>query len=168
MSRKKIKRPLLLDLFCGAGGCSVGYYRAGFDVVGIDIKPQPRYPFPMVVGNALNPPFDVSDFDAIHASPPCQAYSRSRNNGTNANAPKLIEQTRDLLRKSSRPYVIENVEGAPLLYPTLICGAMFGLSASGFDLPRHRLFECSHVIFGNYILRSPPAKPFKSDRKLFR
>jgi DNA (cytosine-5)-methyltransferase 1 len=139
-------RPKLLDLFCGAGGCAMGYHRAGFDIVGVDIKPQPRYPFPMVVADALQPPFNLRDFDVINASPPCQAYSRSRNNGTNKFAPRLIDETRRILHDSGKPFVIENVEGCPLHFPVIICGSMFGLGASGYDLPRHRLFECSHLL----------------------
>lgn len=140
------KRPLLLDLFCGAGGCSVGYHRAGFDVVGVDIKPQPRYPFTMVVADALCPPFDLAMFDVIHASPPCQAYSRSRNNGCHKKAPMLIDAVRKLLLDSGKPFVIENVEGAPLDSAVTICGSQFGLGASGYDLPRHRMFESSHLL----------------------
>jgi DNA (cytosine-5)-methyltransferase 1 len=136
----------LLDLFCGAGGCSVGYHRAGFDVVGCDIKPQPRYPFRFVQADAMRPPFDLREFDAIHASPPCQAYSRSRNNGTNKNAPRLIEHVRKILHVSGVPFVMENVEGSPLHFPIKLCGACFSLGAAGLDLARHRLFESSHML----------------------
>lgn len=138
-------RPKLLDLFCGAGGCAVGYHRAGFDVVGVDMKPQPRYPFPMVVANALQPPFDLSMFDAIHASPPCQAYTAMKRLGKGAgrNAPDLVEPTRVLLEASGRPWVIENVPGSPLKAPTMLCGSMFGL-----NVRRHRLFETSFFILG--------------------
>src|SRR5271163_3531372 len=98
-----MKRPLLLDLFCGAGGSAVGYHRAGFDVVGVDIKPQPRYKFPMLVANALQPPLDLSCFDAIHASPPCQAYS-SLAHFSGKKHPRLIEPVREMLRHSGKPY----------------------------------------------------------------
>ncbi len=132
----------LLDLFCGAGGAAMGYHRAGFDeIVGVDIKPQKRYPFKFVLGDALE---YVSahgmEFDAIHASPPCQAYSVTRSLHSNV-YPMLIEETRATLIKTGRPYVIENVPGAPLLDPLMLCGTMFGLRVI-----RHRLFECNPQI----------------------
>lgn len=135
----------LLDLFCGAGGCAVGYHRSGFtDIVGVDSRPMPRYPFAFVQADALEYLCEHGhEFDAIHASPPCQAYSRARNNGSGTNAPKLIEATRALLENSGRSWVIENVPGAPLYYSIELCGSTFGLGASGMDLPRHRLFESS-------------------------
>ncbi len=139
-------RPRLLDLFCGQGGCAVGYHRAGFDVFGVDIKAQPRYPFPMVVADALKPPFDLRQFDAIHASPPCQAYSRSRNNGCHSSAPRLIDATRIILQASGKIWVIENVVGSKLNNPVELCGAAFGLKSGIFDLARHRLFEMSFYL----------------------
>lgn len=142
-------RPRLLDLFSGAGGCSVGYHRAGFDVVGVDNSPMPRYPFTFYQDDALE--FLAAhghEFDAIHASPPCQAYSRSRNNGCHQDAPMLIGAVREALYRLSIPWVIENVVGAPLFFALELCGTSFGLQASGYDLPRHRLFECSTLILG--------------------
>lgn len=141
-------RPLLLDLFCKAGGAAKGYWLAGFDVIGVDIEPQKRYPFEMVVADALQPPFDLSGFDAIHASPPCQAYSRSRNNGCHKGSVKLIPQVREMLSATGRPYVIENVVGSDLRDPLELCGASFGLHTGQFDLARHRLFEVSFLILG--------------------
>ncbi len=141
-----------MDLFCGAGGSAVGYHRAGFDVVGVDIKPQPHYPFPFIQTDALAHleecviPFGVRRFDAIHASPPCQAHTTMSNRwrkgeGTAADAHEdLIGATRDLLEQTGLPYVIENVEGArPKMGGRLvrICGSSVGLEQS-----RHRLFEC--------------------------
>jgi DNA (cytosine-5)-methyltransferase 1 len=122
----------------------MGYHRAGFEVVGVDIEPQPNYPFEFHQADALEYLRDHGHkFDAIHASPPCQGYSISRNNGCHADAPRLIGVTRDALRKIGKPFVIENVGGAvsALESPATLCGASFGLGASGMDLPRHRLFE---------------------------
>jgi DNA (cytosine-5)-methyltransferase 1 len=136
--------PRLLDLFCGAGGCSEGYRRAGFEVVGVDINPQPNYPFKFWRSDALrflqlDPPQDIaSNFDAIHASPPCQAYS-SLSGFTTKKYPELIEPVRELLQATGLPYVIENVVGAPLIDPVRLCGSSFGLGVW-----RHRLFEMSH------------------------
>ena len=143
-----MSKPLALDLFCGAGGVSKGLADAGFEVWGVDIAPQPRYVHPgrFVQGDALNPPFDLRDFDFIWASPPCQAYTIARNNGCHKDAPEMIEPTRDLLKACGRPYVIENVATAPLHFPFMLCGGSFGLGASGFDLPRHRFFESSICI----------------------
>lgn len=139
----------LLDLFCGAGGCAVGYSRAGFtDIVGVDNRPQPRYPFAFVQADALEYLAEHGrEFDAIHASPPCQAYSDLAA-FAGKDHPMLIEPVRELLMKSGKPYVIENVEGAPLETPLILCGSTFGLGAWCNDgkyhqLRRHRLFECS-------------------------
>ena len=135
--------PRLLDLFCGAGGAAMGYHRAGWEVVGVDLEPQPRYPFEFHQADALTWP--VEGFDLIHASPPCQAYTRLRS------LPWLrdrvywdsIPPTRARLLEVGLPYVMENVEGAPVDGITL-CGQMFGLRfPDGRPLYRHRLFETS-------------------------
>jgi DNA (cytosine-5)-methyltransferase 1 len=135
-----MSRPLLLDLFCGAGGAAMGYHRAGFDVIGVDISPQPHYPFGFVQADALEylAWADLNVFDAIHASPPCQAYSayRRRGSGVGGSHPKLISAVRKALVKIGLPYAIENVPGAPLLESVQLCGSSFGL-----DVRRHRLFE---------------------------
>jgi DNA (cytosine-5)-methyltransferase 1 len=131
-------RPRLLDLFCGAGGATMGYHRAGFDVVGVDIRPQPNYPFEFVQADALDPPVFWDDFDAIHASPPCQAFTMYGNTGLVGDYPDLIAPTRELLQATGLPYVIENVPGAPLENPTVLCGTSLGL-----EVRRHRLFETS-------------------------
>lgn len=134
-------RPLLLDLFCGAGGAAMGYWRAGFDVVGIDLDPQPNYPFPFVRGDALELPVDLAAFAAIHASPPCQAFTqmsaRWRGKGTKADEHlDLLTPTRRWLFELEVPWVIENVPGAVrLMQPTVtLHGGMFGL---GVNRPRH-------------------------------
>lgn len=127
------KKLRLLDLCCKAGGASVGYHNAGFEVVGVDIEPQPNYPFEFYQADALK--FDLRGFDVIHASPPCQAYTRARTIQQRTH-PKLIKRLRK--RLAGYPYVIENVVGAPLENPILLCGTMFGIRTY-----RHRIFEAS-------------------------
>ena len=126
----------LLDLFCGAGGAGAGYQRAGFDVVGVDIHPQPNYPHKFVQGDALQYLAKHGrEFDAIHASPPCQGYTALK--AVHGNVwPLLIDPVRTMLDQIGRPYVIENVQGAPLRRDLTLCGEMFGLSVL-----RHRYFE---------------------------
>ena len=148
----------ILDLFCGAGGAGMGYHRAGFDVVGVDINPQPRYPFAFHQQDAtfalrrlvnrggstfVHPDgrhefLTLADFAAIHASPPCQRYSAMSacRPGLSDDYPDLVRDTRALAIASGLPYVIENVPGSPLVDPIVLCGQMFGL-----ELYRHRLFE---------------------------
>lgn len=128
----------LLDLFSGAGGAAMGYYRAGFtDIVGVDIKPQPRYPFTFIQSDALEYlAAHGHEFDAIHVSPPCQAYSTMSVCNPGRTYPDLIGDTRELLKLNGSPYVIENVNGAPLLHSIRLCGLMFGLKVY-----RHRYFE---------------------------
>lgn len=137
-------RPLILDLYCGAGGAGVGYHRAGWDVVGVDINPQPSYPFTFYQSDALEFLRDYGlHFDAAHASPPCQHYTALAM-GTNDNQddyPDLIPPTRDLLIASGMPYVIENVPPAPLHNPITLCGEMFGLGVI-----RHRKFESNMLL----------------------
>lgn len=137
-------RPRLLDLFCGAGGCSVGYHRAGFDVVGVDHKPQPRYPFEFHQADALKFLAEHGrEFAAIHASPPCQRFSKGtkRWKGRSDTHPDLVGPTRELLGRSRLPWVIENVVCAPLRNAVMLCGTMFGLKVF-----RHRLFESSILL----------------------
>jgi hypothetical protein len=153
----------LLDLFCGAGGAAMGYHRAGFDVIGVDIEPQPRYPFAFVQADAIDflaeivggaeffpQPSGISDmarlislrgFSAVHASPPCQAYTSMRSRWPDRAHPELIEPTRELLERIGLPYVIENVQGSDLRRDLTLCGEMFGL-----DVIRHRYFECSFPV----------------------
>lgn len=139
----------LLDLFCGAGGAGMGYHLAGFEVVGVDINPQPRYPFEFHQGDALE--FLAKhghEFDVIHASPPCQRYSESVPVEHRESHPDLISATRFRLVMSGKPYVIENVEGARhhLLNPIMLCGSAFGLPTI-----RHRYFECCPIVNGTGI-----------------
>jgi DNA (cytosine-5)-methyltransferase 1 len=139
-------RPRLLDLFAGAGGCSVGYDRAGFDVVGVDIEPHPDYPFALIVENALESlsrPAWLAKFDVIHASPPCQAHTTMSNRwrGKGGAADEhidLIGEVRDALEQWGGIYVIENVPGArrQMRNPITLHGGMFGLRVY-----RPRLFE---------------------------
>jgi DNA (cytosine-5)-methyltransferase 1 len=140
-------RPRALDLFCAAGGVSAGLHRAGFDVTGVDIAPQPHYPFPFVQADALHYVAEHAHrFHVIAASPPCFVHSDLA-----AVLPAghghvdLIPATRTALQATGLPYVIENVEGAPLHDPLVLCGSMFGLGAQCGDgwreLRRHRLFE---------------------------
>lgn len=141
------RRPVLLDLFSGAGGAAVGYHRAGFDVIGVDNRPQPRYPFQFIQADALDILEGNSDggpyidCDAIHASPPCQAYNQLSSDGH----PALIEPVRELLEATGLPYVIENIPAAPLCQPAILCGSSFGLGVR-----RHRAFET------NWHLMAPP------------
>ena len=125
----------------------MGYHRAGFEVVGVDIKPQPHYPFKFFLADArsfIDDGYEVFKFDAIHASPPCQRYSTAtKRNGTQNEHPDLIAETRELLEATGLPYVIENVVGAPLRDSILLCGSWFVLGADGYRLKRHRLFETS-------------------------
>lgn len=143
---EELKKPILLDLFCKAGGCTKGYQRAGFHVVGVDIEPQPRYcgeEFIQADAIEFLKTADLSRFDVIHASPECKGYSICANlPNVTKNYPKLIEPTRELLLKIGKPYVIENVVGAPLCSPIMLCGLMFGLKVF-----RHRLFECSEFLY---------------------
>jgi Site-specific DNA methylase len=136
---ERVTRPRLLDLFCGAGGAAVGYHRAGFDVFGVDIKPQPNYPFGFICGDALRFPLD--GFDAIHASPPCQRYMTG-GLVDRAKHPDLIGPTRARLVTVDVPWVIENVPGAPMRPDVLLCGSQFGLKVR-----RHRWFETSWRAF---------------------
>jgi DNA (cytosine-5)-methyltransferase 1 len=158
----------VLDLFCGAGGASMGLHRAWPDawIVGVDIEDQPRYPFTFVRGDATKPPVELDAFDFIWASPLCQKFCAYQRTGrVKEDYPDLIPPTRALLEASGKPYVIENVPGAPLRSPFMLCGSMFGL-----DVRRHRLFE------SNIPLLVPPCQhPYgpgkykpSSDRKNLR
>jgi DNA (cytosine-5)-methyltransferase 1 len=143
-------KPRLLDLFCGAGGASRGYHDAGFEIRGVDIKPQPHYPYTFLQMDALAfletliATGEVDVFDAIHASPPCQAYSVAAQSERNAGKeyPDLLAATRTLLEQTGLPWVIENVPGAPMRCDISICGCQVGL-----ELRRIRWFETSWHAF---------------------
>lgn len=156
-------RPRLLDIFCGAGGCSVGYARAGFEVVGVDIQPQPNYPFDLVrddalfiltrllEGRVIGGGYVLGNFDAIHASPPCQAFTKARKLQGNDH-PDLVAASRELLQQTGLPYVIENVKGAPLIDPVVLEGQMF----EGLNVHRPRLFETNWPLEVPALIPPPP------------
>ncbi len=135
-------KPRLVDLFCGAGGAAMGYAQAGFEVIGVDSQPQPRYPFAFVQADAMT--FPLEGFAAIHASPPCQYYTAMLNGKDEQRSkhPDLVASVRRRLHATGKLYIIENVLGAPLENPIVLCGAMFGLRVY-----RHRLFESNLVLF---------------------
>ena len=140
------QKPRLLDLFCGAGGAAMGYHRVGFEVVGVDIKPQPHYPFEFHQADALT--FPLEGFAAYHASPPCQGYSAMQHFiRCRRDHPDLLAPTRERLQSTGRLYVIENVGGSPLQGHLMLCGTMFGL-----PIIRHRFFECPWL----HLILLPP------------
>lgn len=139
--------PRILDLFCCQGGAGTGYRQAGFEVVGVDLQDQPRYPFEFHQADALEYlEAHGHEFDAVHASPPCQAYSTITPAHSRGSHPTLIEPVREALQRLGKPYIIENMEGARkhLIDPVKLCGSTFGLRVR-----RHRYFEI------NWPLASP-------------
>jgi len=154
-SERRQNVPKALDLFCKAGGASMGLHNAGFEVTGVDIEPQRNYPFHFVQADALT--FPLEGFDFIWASPPCQAYSSmspfSRRWGKTH--PDLVGPVRERLKSTACRWVIENVRGAPLLNPIELCGLMFGLKTY-----RHRYFEANFAMLA-------PSHP-KHDQKAIR
>lgn len=158
--------PTMLDLFCGAGGAAMGYHRAGFSVTGVDAKPMKRFPFTFVRGDALEfVSKHGSEFDSIHASPPCQGYSKLNGltNRDMSNYAKLIDETRAALMETGKPWVIENVIGAKLHNPLKLCGTMFGLKTH-----RHRLFETHPwpIWFPQAVCNGAKTKPAHSSARL--
>ncbi|MGA5290546.1 SAM-dependent methyltransferase [Streptomyces pseudogriseolus] len=145
------RRPRLLDLFCCQGGAAKGYADAGFDVTGVDIAPQPRYPYRFVQADGITYALEHgAGFDFIHASPPCQHDSECQRIQGNTH-PDLIAPTRTALEATGRPWVIENVRGAvpKLCEPVMLCGPMFHLATY-----RHRFFET-----GGGLTLTQPAHP---------
>ncbi len=149
-------RQRIADLYCGAGGAAKGLHDAGFDVVGFDNRPQPRYPFEFHMTDALT--VDLGTFDAVWASPPCQAFSNVANHAraSGLEYPDLVDATRHKVEESELPWIIENVVGSPLRLDLMICGSMFD---PPMDVRRHRIFEsniplqypmwpCRHALMG--------------------
>jgi DNA (cytosine-5)-methyltransferase 1 len=164
----------LLDLFCGAGGAAMGYFRAGFtEIIGVDLRPQPRYPFDFFRGDALQfLNLHGHRFDAIHASPPCQSYSVMKHHQTPGKEhPMLVGAVRRSLERYGKPFVIENVVGAPLAKSSTLfgehgvelCGSMFGL-----PLFRHRLFETSFPVTNVPVCRHDfvPLNPYNTQSRI--
>jgi len=146
----------MFDLFCKQGGAGMGYHRAGFDVIGVDVEPQPRYPFEFVQADAMQvltflaedaePWPGAPSPDAIHASPPCKTFTRtgwSYRYGYHERHSDLLTPARYLLRRQRRPWVIENVPGAPMRPDLKLCGCVVGLP----ELERERWFEFSQPVF---------------------
>ena len=157
----------LLDLFCGVGGASVGYARAGFEVTGVDLKHGKRYPYTYLRADVLDVLQDhkfIQQFDVIHASPPCQTHSITKHlrnaQGNTTSKIDLIPETRAALIAADKPYIIENVPGSPLINPIQLCGSSFGLKVR-----RHRLFESNMPLEGsvcNHKLQGRPVSVYGS------
>lgn len=133
----------------------MGYHRAGFEVVGVDIEPQPRFPFEFIQADAMVFPLD--GFDAIHASPPCQRFCTLKRMYNALPHDDLLTPTRTRLRESGLPYIIENVVGAPMQDYIVLCGTAFDLGVDDAELWRHRRFEVEPLII--------PAPPCSHKRK---
>ncbi len=148
---KKGSRPLLVDLCCGAGGAAIGYHKAGFDIIGVDINQQPRYPFRFIQVDVMSLDLEKEFPGAacFHASPPCQSFSISTKRYRNAGKvyPDILAALREKLQKAGKPFVLENVPGAPMKNRFMLCGEMFGLRVI-----RHRWFE----VHGDVVVFAPP------------
>jgi DNA (cytosine-5)-methyltransferase 1 len=149
----------LLDLFCGAGGASKGYADAGFTVTGVDLKHGKRYPYKYLRQDVMSLDVDfLRSFDVIHASPPCQLFSSTKHlrnaQGKGSSKLDLVQPVRDMLIASGRPYIIENVLGAPLINAVTVCGSSFGLKVR-----RHRLFESNLQLVGTECRHREQGRP---------
>lgn len=160
MTRQRLR---ILDLYCNAGGAGVGYARAGFDPVGVDLYPQKNYPFTFYQADALTLPVEwiAEHFDAVHASPPCQGLTEMNND--KSRHLNLIPETVDLLNRTGLPWIVENVEGARAFMPNAVtlCGSMFGLGTTKPRawLKRHRLFIANFPISAPDLCRHPEDAP---------
>ena len=150
-----MSKPILLDLFCGAGGAAKGYADTGFEVIGVDIEHHEDFPYEFHTGEALTTldqviadggMFAGKRVNAVHASPPCQAYSTMTPD--KSKHPELVEPVRERLLALGVPYAIENVPAAPLVDPTKLCGSMF--PNDGLRVRRHRLFETNFTVHELY------------------
>lgn len=142
----------ILDLFCCCGGMSKGFADSGHEVTGVDITDNHQYPYDFIHSDVFDLSVDfIREFDLVHASPPCQAYSFATEGirNTGKQYPDLVDKTRQLLLKAGRPFIIENVTGAPVRKDIVLCGQMFGL-----NVIRHRIFE----IHGFTVLQPPHEK----------
>lgn len=151
----------LLDLYCKQGGASTGYAQAGFEVVGVDIAKQKRYPFTFIQADALEILQDlefIEQFDVIAASPPCQTHSITQHlrnaQGKTTKKIDLLPQTREALKATSKPYIIENVPGAPMFDAVICCGSAFGLKVR-----RHRQFESNVKLIGTICDHKTQGRP---------
>ncbi len=151
----------LLDLFCGVGGALVGYYQAGFEVFGVDLKHGKRYPYTYLRADVLDVLRDeeyLQQFDVIHASPPCQTHSITKHlrnaQGKSTSKVDLIPETRAALIATGKPYIIENVMGSPLIDPIMLCGSAFGLKVR-----RHRIFESNLKLQGTICNHKEQGRP---------
>lgn len=138
-----------LDLFCAAGGASMGYHLAGFEMTGVDNRPQPHYPFEFKQADAMTFPLD--GFDAVFASPPCQDHSVSKHTHPEHGTGWMLQATVERLRAFGRPWIVENVAGAEFGHSLVLCGTHFDLKAQDDDgrwlyLQRHRLFASSALL----------------------
>jgi len=145
-------RPWILDLCCGGGGFSAGMHAAGFDVIGVDIEPQPDYPFPFVRADALTVPLD--GFAAIIGSPPCQRWSQATPTDRRDGHPDILTPLRERLIASGVPWILENVPGAPMRSPIQLCGTTLRLGVR-----RHRLFESSVPLVGTPCAHDTSTRP---------
>jgi len=155
-----MSKPILLDGFCRGGGTGMGYHIAGFDVIGVDIAPQPRYPFAFIQSDFFDLSLDyLRQFDAIHCSPHCQKEGKTKHLASDY--PKQIEAVRKRLQVTGKPYIIENVPGSSLVNPVVLNGFMFNMR-----IERERWFECSGFEVPFFLLPPRPKRSVKMGRPI--